>query len=236
MAALEMEAAGASGRMFRAERQVSEVSAPARKPAAGLWARRASDGATLAGMALAALVLSSGPLAAPLAAQPRAESAATLEQRVRQLEDEKEIREVLIRYGEYLDARDYAAYAALFASDGVWAGGFGSATGPAAIEAMLLENLGAPEPGYVNKTSFHLITTVLVDVAGDTATAHSRYLFFTAADERPDPILAGRYEDEMVREDGAWKIRRRTTHGVIPWRDGNAPTPTERPAALDDRG
>ena len=50
-----------------------------------------------------------------------------LEQRVQQLEDEKEIREVIIRYGEYLDARDYAGYASLFASDGVWTGGFGSA-------------------------------------------------------------------------------------------------------------
>jgi len=170
-----------------------------------------------------------------LAASPSAAQTAdaALTQRVQQLEDEKAIREVLVQYGEFLDARDYAAYSRLFARDGVWTGGFGSFTGPAAIEAMLVENLGAPEPGFVNKSSFHLITTPVVDVQGDTATARSRYLFFTASDEgRPNPLLAGRYEDEFVREDGAWKIRRRITHGVIPWRDGNDPTPAAPPPGL----
>ncbi len=159
-----------------------------------------------------------------------------LVQRVQQLEDEKAIREVLVQYGEYLDARDYAAYSRLFAKDGVWTGGFGSFTGPAAIEAMLVENLGAPEPGFVNKSSFHLITTPVVDVQGDTATARSRYLFFTASEDgRPNALLAGRYEDEFVREEGGWKIRRRITHGVIPWRDGNDPTPAAPPRGLPDR-
>src|SRR5690242_8064076 len=128
---------------------------------------------------------------------------ATLEKRVQQLQDEKAIREVIIRYGEYLDAKDYAGYASLFASDGVWTGGFGSATGPAAIQAMLEKNLGKPEPGYLNKTSFHLMTTEVIAVTGDTATARSRYTFFTAsADNKPTPALAGRYVDEFVRENG----------------------------------
>jgi hypothetical protein len=48
-------------------------------------------------------------------------------------------------------------------------------------------------------------------------------MFFTATPEdKPGASLAGRYVDEFVREDGKWKIKRRTTHGVIPWRDGNA--------------
>lgn len=161
------------------------------------------------------------------------ESRTALEQRVQQLEDEKAIREVIIRYGEYLDARDYAAYASLFASDGVWTGGFGSATGPAAIQEMLEKNLGKPEEGFINKSNFHLNTTVVVDVQGDTAKARSRYLFFTASpDNRPVVALAGRYVDEFVRENGEWKIKKRTTHGVIPYRDGNDPNPPPRPAAL----
>jgi uncharacterized protein (TIGR02246 family) len=145
---------------------------------------------------------------------------AALEKRVQQLEDEKAIREVVIRYGEYLDARDYAAYAALFASDGVWTGGFGSATGPAAIQAMLEKNLGKPEPGFLNKANFHLMTTVVVDVDGDSAKVRSRYTFFTASPENhPAVTLAGRYVDEFVRENATWKIKRRTTHGVIPYRE-----------------
>jgi uncharacterized protein (TIGR02246 family) len=151
---------------------------------------------------------------------------AALEKRLQQLEDEKAIREVVIRYGEYLDARDYASYASLFASDGVWTGGFGSATGPAAIQELLEKNLGKPEEGFINKSNFHLNTTVVVDVDGDTAKVRSRYLFFTASpDNRPVPSLAGRYVDTFVRENGEWKIKSRTTHGVIPYRDGNAPAP-----------
>jgi len=155
---------------------------------------------------------------------------AALQKRVQQLEDQEQIRQVLIAYGQYLDARDYAGYASLFARDGVWTGGFGSATGPAAIQAMLEKNLGKPAGGFINKSNFHLMTTMVVKVDGDTATANSRYLFFTAtADNKPAPTLAGRYVDEFVREDGKWKIQHRTTHGVIPWRDGNAPPP--QPAA-----
>ncbi len=70
-----------------------------------------------------------------------------LQRRVQQLEDQEQIRTVLVEYGEYLDARNYAGYASLFARDGVWTGGFGSATGPADIQAMLEKNLGKAEPG-----------------------------------------------------------------------------------------
>lgn len=161
------------------------------------------------------------------------DSTVALQQRVQQLEDEKAIREVIVRYGEYLDARDYAGYASLFASDGVWTGGFGSATGPAAIQEMLEKNLGKPEEGFINKTNFHLMTTAVVEVHGDTAKARSRYLFFTASpDNRPVVALAGRYLDDFVRENGQWKIKRRTTHGVIPYRDGNDPNRPPPPASL----
>ena len=159
---------------------------------------------------------------------------ATLEQHVQQLQDQQAIREILIRYGEYLDARDYARYASLFAKEGVWTGGFGSATGPAAIQAMLEEHLGKPEPGFINKSNFHLMTTAVIEVHGDTARARSRYLFFTASpDNKPTPALAGRYVDEFVRENGEWKIKHRTTNGVIPYRDGNDPNRPPPPALSD---
>ena len=177
------------------------------------------------------LAITLGLLACTPSADPRV---AALAKRVQQLEDEKAIREVVIRYGEYLDARDYAAYASLFASDGVWTGGFGSATGPAAIQEMLEKNLGKPEQGFVNKADFHLMTTVVVDVDGDTAKARSRYTFFTASpDNRPTIALAGRYVDEFVREGGTWKIKKRTTFGVIPYRDGNDPNRPPPPALGD---
>jgi uncharacterized protein (TIGR02246 family) len=148
----------------------------------------------------------------------------TLEQRVERMEAESAIRRVLIEYGAYLDSRNYAAYAGLFAEDGEWIGGFGRFTGPAAIRKMLEDNLGVPEPGFVNKANFHMLTNPLIEIDGDRAQVSSKYLFWTRSpDDRPTPLLAGRYVDEFVRVNGEWKIARRTTWGEIPYRDPNAP-------------
>jgi hypothetical protein len=150
-----------------------------------------------------------------------------LAQRVQMLEDERAIREVLVEYGEYLDAKQYADYAALFAQDGTLAVAWGSATGPAAIEKLLVANAGTPPTGYVNKDRFHLMTTAVIHVDGDRATARSRYTVFEASpDNRPSAVHSGRYEDDLVREPGGWKLTRRISHGVIPYR----PPPSAAPA------
>jgi len=144
----------------------------------------------------------------------------TLEQRVERMEAESDIRKMLIEYGAFLDAKDYASYAALFAPDGEWVGGFGSFKTPAAIQKMLEDNLGKAEPGFVNRSNFHLLTNPLIEIDGDTAHVTSKYLFWTkTADNRPQPLLAGRYVDDFVRVNGEWKIKRRTTYGAIPYRD-----------------
>lgn len=169
------------------------------------------------GRAMIAALLLAG--AVPAAAQEP-----SLAQRVERMEDESAIRRLLIEYGQYLDSRDYRAYAALFADDGIWTGGFGSFTGPAAIEAMLAANLGAAEPGFVNKSNFHMLTNPLIAIDGDRAHVESKYLFWTASpDNRPNPLLAGRYVDEFIKRDGRWKIAHRTTWGQIPFRDPTAP-------------
>ena len=169
---------------------------------------------------LLALALLAPALA--LAAPPPA----SIEARLQRVEDQLAIQRVLIEYGRFLDAKEYASYAALFARDGEWIGGFGRFTGPAAIQAMLEDKLGKAAPGYINRSSYHLMSSPLITVTGDTATAESRYLFFTASpDNKPIPTLAGRYVDQFVRQAGAWKIQRRVTWGVIPWRDGEAPPP-----------
>nr|WP_166176032.1 nuclear transport factor 2 family protein [Altererythrobacter segetis] len=148
----------------------------------------------------------------------------SLEQRVQRMEDESAIRKVLIEYGAFLDAKDYHSYAGLFASQGVWQGGFGTFTGPAAIEKMLVDNLGAPEPGFVNKANFHLLSNPIIEIDGDRAHVTSKYLFWTkSADNKPTPLLAGRYVDDFVRENGQWKIAKRATWGAIPFRDPNEP-------------
>jgi uncharacterized protein (TIGR02246 family) len=175
-------------------------------------------------------------LATPTSLQAK-ETQPSLEQRVQRMEDESAIRKILIEYGAFLDAKDYHAYAALFAKNGVWQGGFGTFTGPAAIEAMLVKNLGVPEPGFVNKANFHLLTNPIIAIDGDRAHVTSKYLFWTAVEGKPTPLLAGRYVDDFVRENGEWKIAKRVTWGAIPFRDPNAPVaagggPAAAPPAL----
>jgi ketosteroid isomerase-like protein len=172
------------------------------------------------GIGLLPLIL----LAAPALAQAAPAKKPSLEQRVQRMEDESTIRKMLIDYGAYLDGKDYAAYAGLFAQTGVWNGGFGSFTGPAAIAKMLEDNLGKAQPGYVNKQSFHMLTNPRIEIDGDRAHVTSRYLFWSrSADMKPTPMLAGRYVDEFVREQGQWRIAKRTTYGVIPFRDPDHP-------------
>ncbi len=136
--------------------------------------------------------------------------------RLRRLEDIEEIRRLLVAYGHHLDRRDFKAYAALFARDGVWDGGFGAGTGPDEIEAMMKRTIGGsliegPQRNY------HLLTNFDIEVEGEHGRAWSRWTFIAQdAEHRPHVLYAGRYDDELVREDGRWKFKRRTVSGDLP--------------------
>ena len=178
-----------------------------------------------------ALLLALGLLLPALAqAQPpdkaRKNSDASLAARVQRLEDMEEIRVLLADYGRYLDAHDLVAYSRLFAKDGEWVGGFGSAKGPAGILALMEKNLG-PGPARQPGSTFHLLTNFIIDVHGDTATAWSRWVFVsTGADNQPTPAMGGHYDDTLVREDGHWKFQRRVAVNDIPH---SGPVPAATP-------
>lgn len=136
--------------------------------------------------------------------------------KVKQLEDIQEIRTLVFRYREYLDRRDMAAYAGLFAAEGKWAGRTGSAQTPAGIQAMLEERL-APNPPAPGPTTMHLVTDPSITVSGDTATGSCMWSLLGRTDaDTPEVILVGHYEDEYVREDGVWKFASRIAHVDIP--------------------
>ena len=141
----------------------------------------------------------------------------TIEQRLRRVEDELAIRRVLVDYAATQDARDYKGYAALFAKNGEWVNGKSVHKGRDAILKMLVDLYGTPPSGYVNNESYHIVTNFQIDVNGDRATARSRHLLILRGSKgEPMPALAGRYEDELVREDGQWKILRRVDYPVMP--------------------
>lgn len=162
--------------------------------------------------ALAALALSFP------AALPAAPAGPSLEQRVKRLEDTLALEQVIDQYAARLDARDLDGYAALFAKDGVWQTGSSQHRGPAEIKAMLVGIFGTPAPRFVNTEDYHLVSNVEVELIDhDHARGHSRYLYVMRGDGgSPHPVLAGRYEDEFVREGGQWKILHRTDYPVMP--------------------
>lgn len=141
----------------------------------------------------------------------------SLEQRLQRVEDELAIRRIIVDYSATQDARDYAGYANLFAREGEWVNGKAVHKGREAIYKMLVDLYGQPPAGFVNKESYHISSNVQVDVQGDRATARSRHLLiWRGPNGEPQPALAGRYEDDYIREDGQWKILRRVDYPVMP--------------------
>lgn len=137
----------------------------------------------------------------------------SIEERLRRLEDRDEIHQLFVDYGQHLDAGDFAAYAELFAADGeVRLGPMGSAKGRDEIRALMEGALA----GLIG-TSYHLITSPRVQIDGDTATSE---VMWTVIQRGPDgaPIVSmiGRHRDQLVREDGRWRFRKRRGYVDIP--------------------
>lgn len=140
-----------------------------------------------------------------------------LEARLRRLEDRDAIHQLFIDYGRHLDAGDFEAYAELFAEDGeVLLGPMGRAKGRTRIRT-LMRQIHEGRTG----ASYHIISSPRVTLDGDTATSE---VMWTVVQRNPDgkPTLSmiGRHLDNLVREDGAWRIARRRGEIDLPQRMG----------------
>jgi len=157
---------------------------------------------------VAAAVVAIGSM--PVAAQRAQTREGSVEARLRVLEDKQEIHALMMNYGRTLDARDFAGFEQLFARDAE----YGSARsapvkGPGAIRAYLegqLKKNAAPEPGR----DFHLFYNETIDVNGDRATALSKGAFYVRGESNKlETTAVVNYHDELIREDGRWKFKRR---------------------------
>jgi len=159
-------------------------------------------------------------LAMPAGVRGQQHSEKPLAARVQRLEDIQAIQNLLLEYGRTLDAHDLKAYSNLFAKDGEWAGGFGTAKTPAGILAMMEKNLPPPAPGSKKRITYHLMTNFIIEVHGDTGTAWSRWTFVVPGpNDQPEAMHSGHYEDTLVRENGKWRFQRRMTYNDIPYLD-----------------
>ena len=138
------------------------------------------------------------------------ETESRLEARLRRLEDLEEIRQLFVDYGHFLDLGDYAAYARLFGEDGeLMLGPIGRAKGRQEIETMMGRLGGAG--------SLHLITSPIVTLDGDQAVARVMWTVINRAEDgTPFVGMVGHHEDELVREAGGWRFRRRLGFVEIP--------------------
>jgi hypothetical protein len=134
----------------------------------------------------------------------------SVEARFQAIEDRQEIHALLMTYGRTLDARDFGGFEQLFARDAE----YGSARsplvkGPAAIRAYLegqLKKNAAPEPGR----DFHLFYNETIEVNGDNATALSKGAFYVRGEgNKLETTAVVNYHDDLVREGGQWKFKRR---------------------------
>lgn len=127
------------------------------------------------------------------------------------IEDKIAIHELLIRYATGIDARQWTLFRSCFTGDfkGDW-GRFGSWDGGDAVtKAMEDGHMG------VGKTMHRMANIAITPVDGG---AHTR----TYVDALMMPIEAGGvvhqaegyYDDELVKIDGQWKIRRRVWTGL----------------------
>jgi len=165
--------------------------------------------------AMLTAIAASGCAAAP-AQQPG------MAERLQALEDKEAIHALLERFFEYQETRQIEAYANLFAKDGEMILRRGRTSGgPAGIIASMTRG-GSAADGAANAPApairmRHILSNVHVEVKGDTATAQSRFTLISVGDDnRPRVGGSGRYRDDLVRESGEWKIRKRVIYRDIP--------------------
>lgn len=142
----------------------------------------------------------------------------SLTKRVQVLEDREAIRALILAYGQAHDHRDYRTFADLFASNGEWVGGLGSAKGPQAIFELMDRTIGHdPQPN--GSGTYHVMTNDQIKIDGDRASATTKWIYITPGENNtPTLVFLGRYLDEFVRENGEWKFLRREAPADIPAR------------------
>jgi uncharacterized protein (TIGR02246 family) len=174
---------------------------------------RAGFGAAAMAVAIAVLCFGFGAWAA------ETDDVAALAKRVQILEDREEIRALILAYGQAHDHRDYRTYASLFAANGEWIGGLGSAKGPDAIFALMDKSIGH-NPLPEGSGTFHVMTNDQIEIDGDRASATTKWLYITAAeDNSPKLTYLGHYDDQFVRENGRWRfLRRQSISDISPLR------------------
>tara|TARA_R110001592_G_scaffold363372_1_gene686096 strand:- start:216498 stop:216947 length:450 start_codon:yes stop_codon:yes gene_type:complete len=124
------------------------------------------------------------------------------------------IENLLYTYARLIDAGNLEAMADLF-SEAQFLGPDGSVVAEGKEQYLALHRrLVKIYEGTGTPCTKHVITNAIIEVgeAADSAVAESYFTVFQATDILPlQPIIAGRYQDTFVRNDGIWRFNSRQT-------------------------
>ena len=135
-----------------------------------------------------------------------------LERRVRQLEDQHEVAQLVASYGPLVDAADAERVAALWTEDGGYDVEDLVMRSRADVEAMVRS---AAHQRLVARGCSHFLGPAHVTVDGDRATAVCEsVLLVRGRDDRVFPARIGANRFDLVRTADGWRITHRTTRGL----------------------
>lgn len=143
-------------------------------------------------------------------------STVALEARVQRIEDRDAIWALIAEFRRNVDARDFAALAAMFGSDGR----LESALGPAKVGAVQIERLleASLERTTEATRTYHHVTNPVIVVDGDHGHSESTWCYFDRTESGlPVPSAAGRYSDDFVRTASGWRFASRRIHMDLPF-------------------
>jgi ketosteroid isomerase-like protein len=144
---------------------------------------------------------------------------ATIEQRLQTIEDTTALKRLVDTFSNLADTKDVAAQVLLFTEDATVTSISGGEVGSTFAGRKAIGDAFA---GYLAsfETVYHINGQQTVELNGDTATGTAYCLVVLIAAENGKKIknTAGViYHDEYVRQDGQWRIAKRTSN--FTWRD-----------------
>lgn len=127
------------------------------------------------------------------------------------------IENLLYTYAECMDLGDYEGIAELFRHGLITSPVGGETKGYDEVLALYQSSTRIYEDDKTPHTK-HLTTNLIIEVEGESqATCRS---YFTVLQSTPElalqPIISGRYHDELERVDGAWRFKKRNMLPDLP--------------------
>jgi hypothetical protein len=135
-------------------------------------------------------------------------------------EDRAMIENLMSRYIFAFDWRQADAYAATFTEDGELNYAGGTLKGREALRAMInqlraqeKDAAGKDQSGKWPPRKRHIVTSLLLDISGNKATARAYWAAVINDNPERHPVVTeyGHYEDELIKQNGRWLFTKRRT-------------------------